>query len=198
MDNIELSDPDLRYLEPLLMLRNVFGKFFDVSAMSGPAFSIPRAGRGAVAADLDNDGFVDIVVSANGQPAAVLRNQGRNNQGGGSKVEDNQVGDKQGGTSQGGASNHWLTVDVIGTLRNRDGIGTRIRLVSESGQEQFSFVRRGGSYLSAGDKRVHFGLGSDEVASEVELRWPSGAVQTLGNVRADQVLTIKEPSVPER
>ena len=193
MDNIELSDPDVRYLEPLLLLRNVFGKFFDVSAMSGPAISIPRAARGAAAADLDNDGFVDIVVSANGQPAAVLRNQG-----GGSKVGDNQVGDNQVGDNQGGASNHWLTVDVIGTLSNRDGIGTRIRLVSESGQEQFAFVSRGGSYLSAGDKRVHFGLGSDEVALEVELMWPSGAVQTLENVRTDQVLTIKEPSVPER
>ena len=198
MDNIELSDPDLRYLEPLLMLRNVFGKFFDVSAMSGPAISIPRAGRGAAAADLDNDGFVDIVVNANGQPAAVLRNQGRdnrgrNNQGGGSKVGDNQVGD-----NQGGASNHWLIVDVIGTLSNRDGIGTRIRLVSESGQEQFAFVSRGGSYLSAGDKRAHFGLGSDEIVEKVELRWASGIVQTLENVRTDQVLTIKEPSVPER
>ena len=133
------------------------------------------------------------MVSANGQPAAVLRNQG-----GGSKVGDNQVGDNQVGDNQGGASNHWLTVDVIGTLSNRDGIGTRIRLVSESGQEQFAFVSRGGSYLSAGDKRVHFGLGSDEVALEVELMWPSGAVQTLENVRTDQVLTIKEPSVPER
>jgi len=177
MDNIALSDPEVSYLEPLLLLRNVFGKFFDVSALSGAAFAIPRAGRGAAAADLDNDGFVDIVVNANDGPAAVLRSHG---------------GDKQGGTG-----NHWLTVDVIGTLSNRDGIGTRIRLVSESGQEQFGFVSRGGSYLSAGDKHVHFGLGSDEIVERIELTWPSGIVQTQENIKAGQLITMKEPSASQ-
>ena len=169
MDNIQLSDPEVRYLEPLLLLRNVFGKFFDVSAMSGPTLAIPRAGRGAAAADLDNDGFVDVVVNANDQPAAVLRNEGGN-------------------------GNHWLAVDTVGTLSNRDGIGTRIRLVSESGGEQFALVSRAGSYLSAGDKRVHFGLGADEIVERIELTWPSGIVQTLNNVEAGQVVTIEEPS----
>ena len=172
MDNIELSDPEVRYLEPFLLLRNVFGKFFDVSSMSGPAFSAPRAGRGAAVADLDNDGFVDVVVSANDQRAAVLHNEGGN-------------------------GNHWLGVDAIGTLSNRDGIGTRIRLVSKSGQEQFALVSRAGSYLSAGDKRVHFGLGSDSIVERIELTWPSGIVQTQEQIKADQVVTMTEPSASQ-
>ena len=140
--------------------------------MSGPAFSTPRAGRGAAAADLDNDGFVDIVVSANDQRAAVLHNKGGN-------------------------GNHWLLVETVGTVSNRDGIGTRIRLVTESGREQFALVSRAGSYLSAGDKRVHFGLGADSIVEKIELTWPSGIVQTQEQIKADQVVTMTEPSASQ-
>ncbi len=94
--------------------------------------------------------------------------------------------------NRGGNGNHWLLVQAIGTKSNRDGIGSRIRVVSNSGAEQHGYVTTAGSYLSASDKRVHFGLGVDRVAKLVEITWPSGLVQKLQNVEADRVLTVKE------
>ena len=75
----------------------------------------------------------------------------------------------------------------------------RARLVSESGGggEQFALVSRAGSYLSAGDKRVHFGLGADEIVERIELTWPSGIVQTREKIKAGQVVTMKEPAASE-
>jgi hypothetical protein len=167
MDNIELTQPALRYLEPFLLLRNERGRFTDVSRSAGPAFQVPRAGRGAAFADLDDDGTLDIVVSCLNQNAVILRNSGA-------------------------TGNHWLMVQAVGTQSNRDGIGARIRVVSQSGAEQHSIVSTAGSYLSASDKRPHFGLGKDSIVKIVEVTWPSGIVQTLSGVKADQVLIIKE------
>jgi hypothetical protein len=76
---------------------------------------------------------------------------------------------------------------------NRDGIGARIHIVGDSGLEQYGFVSTASSYLSASDKRVHFGLGSDRRLRQIEIRWPSGIVQALKDVAADQILTVKEP-----
>jgi hypothetical protein len=75
---------------------------------------------------------------------------------------------------------------------NRDGIGTRIKIESESGHAQYNHVSTAGSYACSNDKRVHFGLGNDATIKETELRWPSGKVQTLHNVKADQILKITE------
>jgi hypothetical protein len=75
---------------------------------------------------------------------------------------------------------------------NRDGIGTRIKVTSKSGLVQYNHVTTAGSYASSSDKRVHFGLGSDPLVKEIELRWPSGTVQLLHNVKADQVLKVTE------
>jgi enediyne biosynthesis protein E4 len=86
----------------------------------------------------------------------------------------------------------WL-VNPVGTRSNRDGIGARIRVVVESGAEQYGFVSSAASYASANDKRTHFGLGRDVRVRLVEITWPSGSVQRLENVEADQVLTVKEP-----
>jgi hypothetical protein len=82
----------------------------------------------------------------------------------------------------------------VGTVSNRDGIGAAMRLVSESGREQYGMVKTSGSYLSVSDKPVHFGLGADKTARLVEITRPSGIVQRLENVRADQILTAKEPA----
>ena len=79
-------------------------------------------------------------------------------------------------------------------MSNRDGIGARVRLVTESGPEQHGLVTTAGSYQSASDKRVHFGLGRDKTAKLVEITWPSGIVQTLENVAADRVVQVKEPA----
>ena len=168
MDNIELTQPFLRYLEPPLLMRNVAGKFQDVSAGSGDAFTVPRAARGAAFGDLDNDGFLDVAINCNHGQAVILRNQGN--------------------------TNHWLIVNTVGSASNRDGIGARLRIVGESGLEQHAMVSTAGSYLSASDKRVHFGLGTDRAVRLLEVTWPSGIVERRERVAADQILTVHEPA----
>src|SRR5947208_2368166 len=163
MDNIQLTQPSFRYLEPLLLMRNLRGKFLDVSKESGPVFEVLRAGRGAAFGDLNNDGNIDVVINCNNQEAVILRNRG-------------------------GTANHWLQVNPVGTNSNRDGIGATIRLVSESGAEQFALVNTASSYLSASDKRVHFGLATDKRVRLLEITWPSGIVQQLEKIEADQIL----------
>jgi enediyne biosynthesis protein E4 len=168
MDNIELTEPGARYRESLLMLQNRNGNFTDVSRMCGPVFQVPLAARGAAFGDLNNDGSVDIAINCNDGAALVLMNRGGN-------------------------GNHWLLVNTKGTSSNRDGIGARIRVVSASGLEQYGFVSTAGSYASASDKRVHFGLGRDAMVRMVEIVWPHGAIQRLENVHANQILTVTEP-----
>ncbi|MBI1792266.1 MAG: CRTAC1 family protein [Acidobacteria bacterium] len=171
MDNIELTQPALRYLEPLLLLRNVSGKFQDVSALAGPAFQVPLAARGVAFGDWNNDGFLDVAINCNNRPAVILQNSGA---GGG----------------------HWLLVDLIGSASNRDGIGARLRLVSASGAEQHAFASAAGSYLSSSDRRVHFGLGKSTTVKLLEVTWPSGRLQRLENFPADRILTVREPEKP--
>jgi hypothetical protein len=91
-----------------------------------------------------------------------------------------------------GNGNHWLSLQIVGSRSNRDGVGSRIRLVTDEGLELFSYVSTSGSYLSASDKRAHFGLGSSKKARFVEISWPSGLVQRLESVAADQILTVHE------
>jgi enediyne biosynthesis protein E4 len=168
MDNIALTEPRAHYLESPLLMRNRKGRFDDVSGQSGPPFHAAFAGRGAAFGDLNNDGFVDVAINCNDGPALVLMNRGGN-------------------------GNHWLLLKTVGTRGNRDGIGARIRVVSESGLEQHGFVSTAGSYFSASDKRVHFGLGQDAGVRLIEVKWPSGVTQRLENVKADRVLVIEEP-----
>ncbi len=169
MDNIELTQPAFRYREPLVLMRNRKGKFEDVSKECGRIFQTALAARGAAFGDLNNDGFVDVAINCNDGPALVLMNQGGNGY-------------------------HWLIVNTVGTRSNRDGIGARIRLVLDDGFEQHGFVSTAGSYASASDKRVHFGLGAYTVARLLEITWPGGTVQRVQNVKADQVITLKEPA----
>ena len=168
MDNIELTEPTLRHLEPPLLLKNEQGRFSNISHGSGPVFTTPIAARGAAFGDLDNDGFVDVAINCNDGHAIILRNLGHD-------------------------GNHWITLNLIGTSSNRDAIGAKIRLLSDAGQ-QTRFVSTAGSYISASDKRAHFGLGSSKKIHLVEITWPSGIVQHLESVHEDQILTIKEPS----
>jgi hypothetical protein len=167
MDNIQLTQPSVAYLEPPLLMRNVKGRFQNVSSQSGDAFAVPMAARGLAFGDLNNDGFIDVVMNCNDRPAMILNN--------------------------GGNANHWLVVNTVGTISNRDGIGAALRLVTGSGAEQFGYVTTAGSYLSSSDKRVHFGLGSETTVKLLEIKWPSGIVQKLENVKTDQILTVREP-----
>jgi hypothetical protein len=158
----------VKYREPLLLMRNRAGRFDNVSAQSGAPFRQPLAARGAAFGDLNSDGFIDVAINCNDGPALVLINQGGN-------------------------GNHWLLVNTVGSAGNRDGIGARLRLVSESGLEQHGYVSTAGSYLSASDKRVHFGLGGDRMVRLLEIIWPDGSVQRLEKIPVDQILTVQEP-----
>ena len=88
--------------------------------------------------------------------------------------------------------NHWLTVILIGTRSNRDGLGAKIKLTASSGTAQFNHATTSVGYASSSDRRIHFGLGGEKLVRSLEIRWPSGAIQVLKDVKADQVLTIRE------
>lgn len=168
LDTIQLNFPELRYREPMLLARNTGKTFVDVSAQSGPVFQQPWVARGMAVGDIDNDGRIDAVVTLNGGPAHVLHNQTA-------------------------TSNHWLLLKLVGHRSNRDAIGAEITLTTPQ-RKQVTTVSTTSGYLSANDKRAHFGLGSATSATAIDIRWPSGIRQHLDNVKADQILTIDEPA----
>ncbi|MDQ2844498.1 MAG: CRTAC1 family protein [Acidobacteriota bacterium] len=168
LDNIEKTNPHLRYRQPMLLARNTGHGFVDVSAVSGEVFQQAWVGRGLAIGDLDNDGRVDVVVTTNDGPAYVLHNE----------------------TS---SANHWLTLNLTGHKSNRDGIGAVVKLVTKTGT-QWTTVSTAGSYLSSSDKRPHFGLGTDTVAARIEIQWPSGIKQSLKSIKADQIVRVDEPN----
>ena len=168
LDTISLDYPQLHYKEPMLLANNNGHSFVDVSAQSGAVFQQAWVARGLATGDLDNDGRIDAVVTTNGGPAYVIRNETK-------------------------TTNHWLTLLLIGHRSNRDAIGAEVKLTTPTGS-QWLTVTTGGSYLSSSDKRAHFGLGSAKQADTIQIRWPSGTIQTLKNISADQILTINEPT----
>jgi hypothetical protein len=128
----------------------------------------PIAGRGLATADYDNDGDIDIVTNNRGDYPSLLRNDGGN-------------------------ANHWLSVLLIGTKSNRDGIGASLKLTSE-GFIQVEQAKGGMSYMSASDPRIHFGLGKRTKIESLEITWPSGQVDRLTNLAVDQIIAVKEGS----
>ena len=168
IDNIQLTFPQLHYKEPTLLMRNAGGgRFQDVSAESGDVFKQAWAGRGLAVGDLDNDGLEDLVVTTNDGPAYVIRN-----------------------TTP--TKNHWLSLELIGHKSNRDAVGAVIKLTTSKGSQWWT-VSTSGSYLSASDKRAHFGLGAEREAKSIEISWPSGIRQDLRDVKGDQILHVDEP-----
>jgi enediyne biosynthesis protein E4 len=170
LDTIEKTSPQLHYLESPLLLKNAAGSngriFQDVSANAGAVFGEHWAARGMATGDFDNDGRVDAIITTNGGEAHLLHNETK-------------------------SGNHWLLLNLVGHKSNRDGIGALVS-VATSGGTQYATVTTASSYLSSSDKRVHFGLGTDAVVKHIEIRWPSGIVQKLDDVKADQVLTVEE------
>jgi hypothetical protein len=164
MDNISVTQPSLQYRQAPLLMRNIAGKFIRVAA----GIDTPLAARGAAFGDLNNDGWIDVVLNCNDGSPVILRNRG-------------------------GSGNHWLTVTTVGSRSNRDGIGAQLRVVTDDGLEQHVMVSSAGSYLSANDRRAHFGLGAHRSAKLVEIVWPGGLKQTIQNVKADQILRVVEP-----
>jgi enediyne biosynthesis protein E4 len=172
LDTIELNYPQLHYKEPMLLARNTGAGFVDVSGQSGDVFRQAWSGRGLAVGDVDNDGRIDAVVTTNGGQAYLLHNETP-------------------------TSNHWITLQLTGHRSNRDGIGAEITIVTSSGS-QSNIVSTAGSYLSSSDRRAHFGLGSETSVKTIEIRWPSGIMQTIQNVHADQMLRVDEPSSPAK
>ena len=167
LDNINLYHNEVTWKEPKLMFRNLGnGKFDKVSDQLGPDFMKPTVGRGVAVADFDNDGDLDVAISNSNDFPQLLRNDGGN-------------------------ANHWLEVMLEGTKSNRDGRGAALKLMSE-GFVEYRQAEGGMSYMSAHDPRIHFGLGRRKTVSSLEITWPSGKVDKLANVPADQIITVKE------
>jgi enediyne biosynthesis protein E4 len=151
-----------------LYLNNGKEGFINVSALAGSAFQVMKSYRGAVFADFNNDGWIDIAVVALDDVPSLLMNQGM-------------------------PGNHWILINLVGVKSNRFGVGARVTVATE-GTTQTREVKAGGSFASSNDPRVHFGLGASTVIQELRVRWPSGQVTTMKQVRADQMLTIEESS----
>jgi hypothetical protein len=143
------------------------GKFEDVSTGAGPFFDTKTVGRGACFADYDSDGRVDAFVMNLGGPGQLLHNV------------TPSVG-------------HWLEIQLVGTKSNRDGIGATVEVLAGDLKQKTERVA-GSGYLSQDDWRLHFGLGANTSATQIIVLWPSGQHQILKNVKADRVLTVKEP-----
>lgn len=167
LDTIELNFPQLRYREPMLLARNTGKGFVDVSSQSGAVFKQSWVARGLALGDIDNDGRIDAVVTLNGGSPHILHNETV-------------------------TTNHWLTLALVGHKSNRDAIGAEITLTTAHGKQTVT-VSTARGYLSSSDKRAHFGLGSDAVADAIDIRWPSGILQHLTNIKPDQLLRIEEP-----
>ena len=168
-DQIEHVQKRVSYAEPAHLFHNLGGgKFQEVTAQMGQAFAAPRVARGAAYADIDNDGFLDVLVTTNAGPAYLFHNEG--------------------------GSNHSLRLKLVGTKSNRDGIGAVVRVTSgnNSKDKQSKMLRSGSSYLSQSELVLTFGLGAETKADSVEIQWPSGAVDKLSNVNASQTVTVEE------
>ena len=164
----DLPQANSSYREENLLFENRGGgRFDDVSTKAGPGLAIREVSRGTCLADYDQDGDMDLFVLNLNSPPTLLRNEGGN-------------------------KNNFLQIRPEGTRSNRAGIGARIA-ISAAGRRQFAQVLSGGSYLSHHDLKVHFGLGSSTLVETLTVQWPSGAVQTLRDVPANQVLVVREP-----
>jgi enediyne biosynthesis protein E4 len=165
-DAIEKVQKRVSYAEPPHLFRNLGGgKFQEVTAQMGPAFAAPRVARGAAYADIDNDGFLDVLVTTNAGPAFLFHNEG--------------------------GSNHSLRLKLVGTKSNRDGIGAVIR-VTAGADKQWQMLRSGSSYLSQSELVLTFGLGTRTKADAVEIQWPSGQIDKLSNLNAGETITVQE------
>ena len=169
MDDIDAVSKHFHYAEPNSVLRNVGnGQFADVSATAGADFVRAAPNRGLAYGDLDNDGRIDLVITALRGPVRVFHNETANH-------------------------NHWLLLKLVGRSSNRMGIGARIRVTTADGQKQWSEVTTSTGYAASSDPRVHFGLGAATAVREIEIRWPSGIRQVVQNVAADRVFSLEEP-----
>jgi enediyne biosynthesis protein E4 len=181
-DDIAVVQPTLKYAQPLGIYRNTGNrKFEDESSKLGRAIQKPVVGRGVAFVDFDNDGDLDLVITANNGPARLLRNENAN-------------------------QNDSLRIKLVGTKSNRDAIGAKVTLTTGGGVKMSRMVKGGSSYLSQSELPLTFGLGKPGSAKNLHLQivWPSGHEESISGVQVNQFLTIQEgkgivsatPSVP--
>jgi enediyne biosynthesis protein E4 len=166
-DNQELYNEQTYRQANSLLLNTGGGKFQDTSSAAGSDFQRRGAHRGCAFADFDHDGDVDVITTALNEPAELWWNE----------------------TPR---AAHWLTLRLVGTHSNRDGLGARVKLTVVDGGVQFNQASTSVGYASSSTRTVQFGLGQSKTVKEVEIRWPGGRVQRLKNVAVDQLLTITE------
>jgi len=170
---VEQLKTEAGYPQRKLLYRNLRnGHFADVSLEAGPGISDPVAARGCAFGDFDNDGNIDVVVNTVNDFPQLLH-------------------------TSSSLGNNWIKVRTIGTKSNRSGIGARLTCVTHAAGEakphqQIDEVRSGGSYISQNDLRIHFGLGKADKVDVLQIRWPSGQVDTLKDVKANQQIFVKE------
>jgi enediyne biosynthesis protein E4 len=165
-DAIERVQKRVSYAEPPHLFRNLGGgKFAEVTSDMGKAFAAPKVARAAAYGDIDNDGFLDVLLTTNAGPAYLFHSEG--------------------------GTNHSLRVKLIGAKSNRDGIGAVVRVNSGS-DKQSKMLRSGSSYLSQSELVLTFGLGTQAKADSVEIQWPSGQVDKLSNVNTGQTVAVQE------
>jgi hypothetical protein len=165
-DQIEKVQKRVSYAEPPHLFRNMGGgKFTEVTEKMGKSFASPKVARAAAYADIDNDGFLDVLLTTNAGPAYLFHNEG--------------------------GTNHSLRIKLVGTKSNRDGIGAVVR-VNAGSDKQWKMVRSGSSYLAQSELVLTFGLGAQIKADNIEIQWPSGQVDKLSNVNAGQTVTVEE------
>jgi hypothetical protein len=167
LDTIDKTATYLKYKQSPLLMRNTGKEFVNISATAGTPFNTPLAARGAAVGDLNNDGQLDVVVAVLDAAPVIIRNNG--------------------------TANHWLGLTLSGSKSNRGGIGARVTVTSATGQKQIFDASTAGSYLSSSDPRIVVGLGSAKAVKSVEVRWPSGRVQTIANPSIDRYMRINEP-----
>ncbi len=165
-DQIEHVQKRVSYAEPPHLFRNLGGgKFTEVTAQMGKSFAAPKVARAAAYGDIDNDGFLDILLTTNAGPAYLFHNEG--------------------------GTNHSLRIKLVGTKSNRDGIGAVVRVTAVS-DKQWKMLRSGSSYLAQSELVLTFGLGAQTKADSVEIQWPSGQTDKLSNISAGQTVTVQE------
>jgi len=164
---VERLKIDIHYKDRAIVYRNNRdGTFTDISERSGPGILERHAARGAAFGDYDNDGSVEIVVNNQNEPPSLLKSVRK-------------------------PSGNWVILNLEGARSNRSAIGARVRLTA-GGHTQIDEVRSGGSYLSQNDLRLHFGLGMATRIDRVEIDWPSGAHQVIGDMETNKIVTIRE------
>jgi hypothetical protein len=153
------------------LFRNHGGRFIDVTMEAGPAFKLPELSRGAAVGDLDNDGDTDVVVFNNNGPVRVLLNEA-------------------------GSRRHWLGARVIDGRYRRDGLQAPVELLQRQGGSLWRRVQTDGSYLSASDPRVLFGLGGDGSPRTIRVHWPEGRVDEFQDLAVDRYWVLESGKAP--